>query len=338
MPMGRGRSDPFNSLENNYGFAMNTLFAFEISSLHLPLTVALAAVATVGYLVGLRRRHEQAIDEEETQAREELHKATSVAAELESIVESVRNALAMHHGSVARFKERMNELRNEDKDVAWEKLCDEADEMLKPTLQLAGEISQAYESIRQQTNHLATFTDARTDSLTGVGNRRALDEALTSMFAMLHRYELPFSLMIFDIDNFGKFNDEQGRLHGDQTLQQVASLLAAAARDTDVVVRYGGGEFVVVMPHTDLAGVSIFAQRFREQIEQDLKVTVSGGVVEALDADTSESIVARADTALYSAKAAGRNQVYRHDGVDTEVADAATGDLQTAGAEAYVVG
>ena len=315
---------------------MTTLLAFDVFSLHLPLTVALAVVAAVGYWVGIRRRYQQALSEEESHAREELHKATSVAAELESIVESVRHALAMHHGSVARFKERISELSDGGKETDWQKLCDEAEEMLKPTLQLAGEISQAYESIRQQTNHLAAFTDARTDSLTGVGNRRALDEALTSMFAMMHRYEQPFALMIFDIDNFGQFNDEQGRLHGDQSLQQVASLLAAAARDTDVVARYGGGEFVVVMPHTDLRGVSIFAQRFREQIERELQVTVSGGVVEALDGDTSESIVTRADAALYSAKAAGRNQVYRHDGIDTEPADAATSDSPSAGVEACV--
>ncbi|MCH8924119.1 MAG: diguanylate cyclase, partial [Planctomycetes bacterium] len=186
---------------------MTTLFAFDVWSLHVPLTVALAAVAAIGYFVGLRRRYERAPGEDETAAREELHKATSVAAELESIVETVRHALAMHHGAVARFKQRISELGNEDKEVAWQKLCTEAEEMLKPTLQLAAEISQAYESIRQQTHHLAAFTDARTDPLTSVGNRRALDEALTSMFAMMHRYEQPFALMIFDIDHFGQFND-----------------------------------------------------------------------------------------------------------------------------------
>jgi len=313
---------------------MTAFFALDVGSLQLPLTVALAAVAAIGYLVGLRRRYEQSQSEEETAAREELHKATTVAAELESIVESVRNAMAMHHGAVARFKQRMRELGSEDKEVAWQKLSAEAEEMLKPTLQLAGELSQAYESIRQQTNHLATFTDARTDSLTGVGNRRALDEALTSMFAMMHRYEQPFSLLILDIDNFGQFNDEQGRLHGDQTLQGVASLLADAARDTDVVARYGGGEFVVVMPHTDLDGISIFSQRFRERIERELQVTVSGGVAEALDGDTSESIVTRADTALYSAKAAGRNQIYRHDGVDTEPARVAISAAPAMGVKA----
>ena len=317
---------------------MTTVFALDVWSLHLPLTVALAVVAAVGYLVGLRRRYQQSIGEEETQAREELHKATSVAAELESIVESVRNALAMHHGSVARFRRRLSELGNENQEVAWQTICTEAEEMLKPTLQLASEISQAYDSIRQQTNHLAAFTDARIDPLTGVGNRRALDEAITSMFAMMHRYEQPFALMILDIDNFGRFNDEQGRLHGDQTLQQVASLLAAAARDTDLVARYGGGEFVVVMPQTDLDGVSIFAQRFRQKIERELQVTLSGGVVEALDGDTSESIITRADSALYSAKAAGRNQVYRHNGIATEPADAATGDYAAEGAETYAGG
>jgi diguanylate cyclase len=172
--------------------------------------------------------------------------------------------------------------------------------------------------IRQQTNHLMTFTEVRTDALTGIANRRGLDESLTGQLALMNRYGVAFSLAMFDIDHFKDVNDEQGHLRGDQTLQQVARLLNESAREPDVVARYGGEEFVVVMPQTDLEGACIFAERFRLRLQEDMHLTVSGGVTAALDGDTADSILSRADAALYQAKAAGRNRVFRHTGHEVE--------------------
>ena len=107
--------------------------------------------------------------------------------------------------------------------------------MLKPTLKLAAQFAAAYDEIRQQSNNLMTFTEVRTDPLTGVSNRRALDETLESMFAMMHRYEQPFSVVIVDIDYFKQINDEQGHLYGDRMLKAVARLLDDNVRDTDMV-------------------------------------------------------------------------------------------------------
>jgi len=89
-------------------------------------------------------------------------------------------------------------------------------------------------------------------------------------------------------------------------------------RQTDVLARYGGEEFVVLMPQTDLQGASMFNERLRATIEQEMPITVSGGVATALDGDTPESLIARADSALYAAKAAGRNSVFRHTGEQVE--------------------
>ena len=184
------------------------------------------------------------------QARRELRRAKLVAKELEQVAESVRKHLATHHLSVARFKDRICELSAHEKDAAWQELCGEAEQILKPTLRLAEQIAQAYDEIRQQTNQLMTFSEVRTDPLTRVSNRRGLDETLESMFALMERYEEPFSLAIFDIDHFKQVNDKKGHLHGDRTLQAVARVIDEAVRDTDIVARYGGEEFVVVMPHT----------------------------------------------------------------------------------------
>jgi diguanylate cyclase len=158
----------------------------------------------------------------------------------------------------------------------------------------------------------------RTDPLTGVSNRRGLDDALASHFTMMTRYGTTFSLAIFDIDHFKKINDDEGHLHGDRILRELAGLLDNRVRETDMVARYGGEEFVVVMPQTDLEGASAFVDRLRVEVEQKMSLTISGGVATALDGDTQESLLARADRALYHAKTAGRNCVFQHTGENVE--------------------
>ena len=194
----------------------------------------------------------------------------------------------------------------------------EAEQMLQPTIQFAGQIAHAYDQIRQQTNRLMAFTDARTDPLTGVSNRRALDDTLSGQLALKVATRSGFTIAMFDIDHFKQVNDREGHLFGDRVLQDVAQIIDDNARETDTVVRYGGEEFVVVMPETDLEGACYFANRVREKIGEKLPVTISGGVTPALDGDSIPSIIARADAALYEAKSKGRNAVYRHNGDHVE--------------------
>lgn len=283
---------------------------------HIPYPVALAIIAVLGYFAGRRSRN-HAINEAD-KARRELRRAKVVARELEQIAESIRKHLATHHLSVARFKDRVGKLSVEEQEAAWQDLCVEAEQILKPTLRLAEQIALAYDEIRQQTNQLMTFSEVRTDPLTRVSNRRCLDETLDSLLAMMGRYGEPFSVAIIDIDHFKQVNDKRGHLQGDRMLQAVARLLDETVRDTDIVARYGGEEFVVVMPHTSLENACHFGERVRRLIEKEIGLTISGGVTSALDGDNAQSLLSRADTALYSAKSAGRNQIYRHTGVDIE--------------------
>jgi len=278
--------------------------------------VAIATVALLGYIVG-RGRKKQANRDAEA-ARLELERAKLIARELESIAEEVRKGLAAHHSSIARFKDRVYLLNADDKEESWDQLCHEAEEMLTPTLRLASQISAAYDEIRQQSIELLAFTSQGCDPLTHLANRKALDETLATMFAMLHRYDQHFSLAIVEIDQFRQINDDRGSAFGDSVLKDVARLIQEIARDTDVVARYGGEEFVIVMPHTQLEGASMFGERLRSAIEERLGVTVSGGVAQALDGDHPQSLMSRADAALYGAKAAGGNGVYRHTGRDIE--------------------
>lgn len=283
---------------------------------HLPIPVALAAVATIGYLVGKWNRTPSG--ELVNQSKRELRHAQAVAVELENISWSIRKGLAKHHANITRFKDRVGRLSERHEESAWKELCREAEEMLKPTLKLASQIANAYDEIRQQSSKLMTFTEARTDPLTNVKNRRALDDALQAQFALLSRYETPFSLVILDIDHFKRINDQHGHIHGDRVLQDLAQLLDKFVRETDIVTRFGGDEFVVVMPQTDLDGACMLSERLRREIQEKIPVTVSGGVSSAQKGDTDEILLKRADAALYQAKTSGRNGVYRHDGVNVD--------------------
>jgi len=289
----------------------------DVWSIQIPIPLVLAVVATVGYLFG-RRRH-GGNDELLFRSKRELRRARTVANELEKIAWTVRKSLARHNTSVNKFKERVSRLGAQEEESAWKELCREAEDILKPTLQLASQIASAYDEIRQQSAHLMTFTEVRTDPLTGINNRRGLDDALAAQFAMMSRYDQEFSLAIFDIDHFKKLNDEQGHLQGDRTLKELARLLDEFARETDVVARYGGEEFVIVMPQTNLEGACTLSERLRARVEHQMGLTISGGVAGALDGDTRDSLFSRADEALYSAKASGRNCVYAHHGEHTEL-------------------
>ncbi len=282
--------------------------------LSTPITLLL--VATVAYFFG--RRRSETSSGGAMRSRRELQRAQAVARELENISELIRKHLSKHHSSVSRFKQRVNRLGDNNQDADLREVFREAEQMLQPTIQFAGQIANAYDQIRQQTNRLMAFTDARTDPLTGVSNRRALDDNLSGQLALNARYNVSFTLAMFDIDHFKQVNDERGHLCGDGILQEVARIIDENARETDTVVRYGGEEFVVLMPETDLEGASHFGNRVREIVAKTLPVTISGGVTQAIDGDSSESIIGRADAALYEAKTNGRNAVCRHDGEQIE--------------------
>ena len=160
-----------------------------------------------------------------------------------------------------------------------------------------------------------------TDSLTGIANRRALDDFLSREWRRCLRMEKPLSLVMLDIDYFKLFNDKYGHQAGDDCLKQVAAQIARAApRASDLAARYGGEEFMLVLGETDNDGALWMAERVRQMIG-DLKVahyatdskfvSVSCGVVSVLpdDKHSIETLIQSADAALYQAKRGGRDRV-----------------------------
>ena len=164
---------------------------------------------------------------------------------------------------------------------------------------------------------------AQTDPLTQLLNRRALTETITAEMERALRYDSSLALLMVDLDHFKRVNDTHGHLIGDDVLRDVSSILRSLVRGNDVVARYGGEEFLIVLPETNDAGADAFAERVREAIaarsfatrprEEGLRITASVGVATfpAARIETVEDLFARADAALYRAKADGRNRVRR---------------------------
>jgi diguanylate cyclase (GGDEF)-like protein len=173
-------------------------------------------------------------------------------------------------------------------------------------------------AMQDQLNRLAI-----TDALTGVYNRRHLDERLDEMFDHSARLHEPLSLVMFDIDHFKRVNDHFGHQAGDVVLTQIAQLLKHAARDIDRIGRYGGEEFMVLLPGTVLDAGVTFAKRVRQEVEAhqfgyddgSLACTISAGVAgwPHPRIQTRQQLVKAADDALYVAKSTGRNRVVRFD-------------------------
>ncbi len=160
---------------------------------------------------------------------------------------------------------------------------------------------------------------AVTDALTGLSNRYGLQRSLVREHAQARRYERPLACLMIDLDNFKKVNDTYGHNAGDTALQQVATILIEAVRRSDMVFRYGGEEFLALLPETDLEGAVALAEKIREAASARLfgdgqyvfSLTLSVGAANLYGSESGNDMIARADLALYHAKEQGRNRVAR---------------------------
>ncbi len=153
-----------------------------------------------------------------------------------------------------------------------------------------------------------------TDKLTSLYNRQKIDEALHEQLELYFRYQKPFSVLIADVDHFKRVNDTFGHLVGDEVLKFVADYIRSHCRATDIVGRWGGEEFIIISPQTELEGMRSIAEKIRLAIAEhecshDITLTVSIGVTQVNIHDNFNSIIKRVDDALYDAKERGRNCV-----------------------------
>lgn len=200
----------------------------------------------------------------------------------------------------------------------------QANSLLQQQLQAAeSKLREKELELQQQTEKLEVKTaEARTDVLTGVANRRAFDDELAAQVARWQEQGTPVSLIMVDADYFKRFNDQYGHQAGDATLRRIAFRLTQSMRDVDIVARFGGEEFGVILTGMAAGDAKRAAECVRASIEEDrfefegkqLKVTVSIGLATCHRNEDAPALIKRADAALYGAKQGGRNAAFFHDG------------------------
>jgi len=179
----------------------------------------------------------------------------------------------------------------------------------------AYEAEKVQRAIEQARDRIEAF--AKIDWLTGVYNRRHFDALGSQETSRAERYNRPLSLLLIDSDHLKVVNDQEGHQTGDQLLIELAAIITQQCRISDTVIRYGGDEFVVLLPETDAAGARLLGERVRSEVEEyammsgerEVRTTVSVGVASfPADAPDARSLLSRADSALYRSKELGRNR------------------------------
>jgi diguanylate cyclase len=257
-------------------------------------------------------------------SQEEVQRARNAVARLHELTERVAADVGEHSTRVQEISEELtqNSSGGEFDSVVLGSVA----RIIEVNSKLQQQLKSAEVKLQEQAHQIEVHAaDALTDALTGKANRRAFDADLRRRMQEWKRREVPFCLMMIDVDHFKKFNDTHGHLAGDEVLRGVAGGLGYQLRDTDFVARYGGEEFAIIMAGTTLGESEIGAVRAAAHIAdcrfefegRTLNVTVSGGLAQALPDDDEASLIKRADEALYSAKKTGRNRVCIHDGAGT---------------------
>jgi diguanylate cyclase len=179
--------------------------------------------------------------------------------------------------------------------------------------------------------------EARTDALSGVANRKALDEKLHVLLTAWKRNQRPFVLVLMDLDHFKRINDSHGHQAGDTVLVKLGAWLREWARENDIVARYGGDEFAMLLPDTEFDEGLRLARMVRERTAErasdislggnEVSVSLSIGVAAPRGGDSAESLFRRADQGLYRSKRLGRNQVQQAEETVQQAADAGPPDV-----------
>ena len=254
--------------------------------------------------------------EQAKQRQIDLEHTAMVTDRLRDLAAGVASDVGEHNANIGKIEADLAAARENDYEAGVLRALAEISQANEA---LQNKLSKAEQQIEAQAEEIRVHeSDARTDSLTQLANRRAFDDEVKRRFAELQRHGAPFSLVIMDVDHFKKFNDTHGHQAGDEVLRRVGKTLTECAREMDLPCRYGGEEFAVVLPKTLGADGTTLVERVRKAIEsmsvrfegKDLKVTMSLGIAQATSDEDPAMLIKRADEALYEAKSAGRNRAY----------------------------
>lgn len=242
----------------------------------------------------------------------------SIITNLNSDIHQYREGIDQHGG---QLKDRHEDIKKLLEPVIWKLVEKNFIELHKANDKMKKRLAKAETRLKSQKMQVGKLQrKVRSDPLTGVMNRLAMEEDLSSEFSRCKRYGRMFGIIMIDIDLFKKINDTHGHAIGDKALKAFAQAMGKCLREVDIIYRYGGEEFLVLLPETDGKGSIIAAERLCEMINLQvfkyknppiqLRLTASFGVSVFRKEDRDYiDIIKRADKALYMAKTNGRNRV-----------------------------
>lgn len=298
-----------------------SLINVDTSSLLFVIVWSLASVGVgliCGFFIGrsytlqhepkkLQRRREQTV--------EAMMKLVHSTKQLNKDVDCHNSALESAHEELGAMK------AGEDLAVLQTALMLNIKQVVEANRRLENDLVVSRYKMEEQAQELdRTRTEARTDALCKIGNRKAVDETLKFMVSRYHSEAISFGLMLIDVDHFKRINDSFGHNAGDEVLSSIAIALKECVRPTDFVGRMGGDEFVIMLNGLDGDNANMVGERIRAAIElydfsfdskgQSTVVTLSMGLAVVRDSDSVTTLFERADMALYRAKELGRNRLF----------------------------
>lgn len=252
----------------------------------------------------------------------------------QQIVAALRNMATWTNdfaGDFTRYQSTMQSLTRDAADTKKVRTKEEVqsilDKIVQANSQLQSRLDSAEEKLESQTKQLAGYlTEARTDGLTGLSNRKAFDQKMDECYAKWQQTKQPFTLALVDIDHFKKINDTYGHPAGDAVLREMSKQLQEISHETIMVARYGGEEFGLIFDG-DITHAATVMEKLRiavasKTIEAEghtIKISISSGVARIMKEERIGKLVRRSDEALYSAKTGGRNRVFVHNGMLCEL-------------------
>lgn len=307
-----------------------TLFVLDGSMFTLLLINLICAFVAlgVGFAAGVwffggqssgSRRSSTSRDHE---AQRQAERAMMASSRLRDLAKGIATDIGTHSTEVQGITATLRDVERAPSAVD-DVVCSAIEQIIVANGKLQKQLKTAEQHIATQAAEIRVHeTEARTDSLTMLANRRAFDDELQRRFAEWTRKKTPLSLVLMDIDHFKRFNDTHGHQAGDDVLRTVGRVLTAVSREMDVPCRYGGEEFALILPATDVRDARGAAERLRVAVEDSetkwegktLRVTTSIGLAQAREMDTVAQLIKRADEALYQSKETGRNRGHWHDG------------------------
>ncbi len=263
---------------------------------------------------------------------QDMIQASAIAKCLQALADEMSSSVGEHRSKLDRASQLLRSGNDESDHALAEVVVDVIGEIVRANQDLQTKLETAESRLKEQAVQIeAHISRSLTDPLTGLPNRREFNERLEERMGAWNRRHDVFSLLLLDVDYFKKLNDRHGHLAGDEVLAAIGRALRGAIRREDAVARYGGEEFAVLLPSTSAEQAILVAQKVREAVArtavnrngQKLAVTVSGGLATIEANERVETLIQRADSALYAAKAAGRNCSFAHNGIDCRLVDGA---------------